>query len=328
VFATNFLRFFAIILIINSHLENFYPIPLLAADGFLGNSLFFALSGVGLALSKSNQQLRFGAWFWRRITRIYPSLLLVVLIFFIVLDNRWDGSALGLIKLAIWPTQFGFLSQLLVFYIPYYFIAKLSKARFQALFVGLFVPLAAIYISAFGTGETPAPGAYLHPLTELNTLFYFQMMVLGGWLAKEASENSALLLKLSQPYSALMLTLGTLSVYLALKAAIFLKLVNTAYFLLHLSTTAVVISLFIFSMSIWVEKALANSFFTQTVLLISGLTLEIYLVHVCLLKYPIFTNIFPVNIVLFAVISVVGAWLVNVFSTKVQILLRQLKFST
>jgi peptidoglycan/LPS O-acetylase OafA/YrhL len=325
---TNFLRFFAIILIINSHLEHFYPISLLAADGFLGNSLFFALSGVGLALSKSNQQLRFGTWFWRRLTRIYPSLLLVVLIFLIVLDNRWDGSALGLIKLAIWPTQFGFLSQLLVFYIPYYFVAKLSRARFKALFIGLFVPLVATYFFSFGTGEPPNPSAYLHPLNEFNTLFYFQMMVLGGWLAKEVSENNALLLKLSQPANALMLSLGAMFIYLAIKAAILLKLLNTAYFLLHVSTIALVISLFIFSMSIWIKYAFANKLANQSVLLISGLTLELYLVHVCLLDYSIFTNIFPVNIVLFVAISVVGAWLVNAFSTKAQLLLRQLKFST
>jgi hypothetical protein len=153
------------------------------------------------------------------------------------------------------------------------------------------------------------------------------MMVLGGWLAKEVSQNNATLLALSRPYSALIVVLGALAIYLAIKAAILLKLLNTAYFLLHLSTIALVISLFIFSMSCWVKYTLSNEIANKAVLLISGLTLELYLVHVCLLEYSFFTDIFPVNIVLFLMVSISGAWLVNAFSAKVQLLLRQLKFS-
>lgn len=45
---TEFLRCVAIIMIVNSHLDVFYPIPALGTGGAIGNSLFFMLSSFGL----------------------------------------------------------------------------------------------------------------------------------------------------------------------------------------------------------------------------------------------------------------------------------------
>ena len=48
---TTALRVLAIVLIANSHLEDLYPFRPLAADGLIGNSLFFMLSGLGITLA-------------------------------------------------------------------------------------------------------------------------------------------------------------------------------------------------------------------------------------------------------------------------------------
>lgn len=38
-------KFFAVLLVLNSHLDKCYPIPALATGGALGNALFFFVSG-------------------------------------------------------------------------------------------------------------------------------------------------------------------------------------------------------------------------------------------------------------------------------------------
>jgi peptidoglycan/LPS O-acetylase OafA/YrhL len=48
-FDTTFLRFVAIWLITNSYLDKRYPVSAMATGGQLGNSLFFMLSGFGVA---------------------------------------------------------------------------------------------------------------------------------------------------------------------------------------------------------------------------------------------------------------------------------------
>jgi peptidoglycan/LPS O-acetylase OafA/YrhL len=48
----DFLRFSAIVLVINSHMDSFYPIPELGTGGALGNALFFMLSAFGPAQAK------------------------------------------------------------------------------------------------------------------------------------------------------------------------------------------------------------------------------------------------------------------------------------
>ena len=77
---TNFLRALAMILIINSHLDNYYPVRHLATGGMIGNALFLMLSSLGLYLSwhkKGQEDL--AQWYGRRMARIYPSTWICVL---------------------------------------------------------------------------------------------------------------------------------------------------------------------------------------------------------------------------------------------------------
>jgi len=76
---TQFLRALAIILVINSHLDRYYPIPYIGTGGAIGNSIFFFLSAFGLHISQLNQSQYFREWFGKRIGRIYPSLWIVLI---------------------------------------------------------------------------------------------------------------------------------------------------------------------------------------------------------------------------------------------------------
>jgi len=69
---SNILRFIAIALIINSHLDEYYPIPYVATGGAIGNSLFFFVSSFGLLLSEMKNPRGFLDWYSKRVKRIYP----------------------------------------------------------------------------------------------------------------------------------------------------------------------------------------------------------------------------------------------------------------
>jgi peptidoglycan/LPS O-acetylase OafA/YrhL len=71
----------AAILIANSHLEGLYPRSWMAADGFIGNSIFFLLSGYGITISLLGREQTFVHYYVRRILRIYPVVWLVEIIF-------------------------------------------------------------------------------------------------------------------------------------------------------------------------------------------------------------------------------------------------------
>lgn len=65
------LKFFAVLLITNSHMEKVYAdYGALSTGGAIGDALFFFCSGFTLFLGRMG---RFDAWYKRRIRRIYPS---------------------------------------------------------------------------------------------------------------------------------------------------------------------------------------------------------------------------------------------------------------
>src|SRR5689334_7074479 len=114
---TTLLMALAALLIANSHLEAFYPRPWLAGDGLIGNSLFFLLSGYGLARSGRFVQRGFGTWFARRLVRIYSTVLLGMFTFAILITGEWrNWTALSWFRELIWPTRFSFVELIMPFY--------------------------------------------------------------------------------------------------------------------------------------------------------------------------------------------------------------------
>src|SRR4051794_14227820 len=71
----------AALLIINSHLERMYQRPWMAADGMLGNTIFFFTTGITLAGSlKRRPDEAFGQFLWKRLSRLYPALWIALLL--------------------------------------------------------------------------------------------------------------------------------------------------------------------------------------------------------------------------------------------------------
>lgn len=68
---------FAMLLIVNWHLEAYYLVPRLAVNGFLGSTAFFFLAGFAIGKTLARPQ-SVGGYAWRRLTRIYPAALVAV----------------------------------------------------------------------------------------------------------------------------------------------------------------------------------------------------------------------------------------------------------
>lgn len=83
-------RICAICLIVNAHLGVFYPDPRFGWGGYLGNGLFYLISGYGLALAQIRKPLKPLSWYTKRLTKI-----LVPFVFYIVILHfgDWDKIA-------------------------------------------------------------------------------------------------------------------------------------------------------------------------------------------------------------------------------------------
>lgn len=141
------LRAFAIILVINSHMDPFYPIAVMGTGGAIGNSLFFMLSSFGLLLSEKSRPQRFVDYLVKRVKRIYPVywLVMVLLMLPIGIHYFFNNPALFEIlagsfrftsplefgaNLFYPPPAFWFLQALMLYYVVgFFFIRQFSIGR-------------------------------------------------------------------------------------------------------------------------------------------------------------------------------------------------------
>lgn len=136
-YSIDILKFFAVFLIINSHMDICYPrFSILATGGAIGDCLFLFASGYTLFWK---QPTRFDNWYKRRINRIYPSVIMCALVGALV---TWS-SIIPVLKFGGGEfVLFIMLYYVLLFFIQKYLIDKLP------LVVGLVVSISLIvYIS-------------------------------------------------------------------------------------------------------------------------------------------------------------------------------------
>lgn len=177
---TRFLLAIAAILIVNSHLEAFYPVSFLAGDGLFGYGLFFFIAGIGLGLSAKRELRSFGDYYWRRIARVYPTYWLFRLIFAFIDNDFAMMTPLEALKIFIFPTETTFIGALMVDYaLLYWALRARSAAVLRQTIFWLIVPVVALWIYE-------APEMHRMQAMSLNWLFagiiYFQMMLFGSYL--------------------------------------------------------------------------------------------------------------------------------------------------
>lgn len=110
------LKFFAALLITNSHMELLYgKYSTLATGGAIGDVLFFFCSGFTLFLGRMG---RFDNWYKRRINRIYPTIFVWAILGAFFFNQNYNMKYI-LIHGGGW-----FVTCIMIYYIILYFIQK------------------------------------------------------------------------------------------------------------------------------------------------------------------------------------------------------------
>lgn len=167
------LKFLAVFLIINSHMDALYPkFKILATGGAIGDVLFLFVSGYTLFLS--NRKLRFDNWYKRRINRIYPSVIICVLMGALLQKSGtlpvlqfWGGEFVVAI-MSYYIILYG-IKQYLIKYVPYTIV---TVGIISVVVYCIWFPY------KYETGEKGLYG--------ITTLFrwlpYFDFMLFGAWI--------------------------------------------------------------------------------------------------------------------------------------------------
>lgn len=142
------MKFIAIILITNSHLDSLYPVKYIGTGGALGNALFFFISGYAISINYRDYNIALIKYIYKRLIRIYPPVLIFTTIYFlfpdIVFHKSW--SFRDYVITYVWPTKYSFLGAIIVCYLPLYYILQ-SKKRFVYLILMIFLLLIGAYIN-------------------------------------------------------------------------------------------------------------------------------------------------------------------------------------
>ncbi|MCG6533985.1 MAG: acyltransferase [Syntrophales bacterium LBB04] len=310
--SNSFLRFIAIILIANSHLDGLYPVPALGTGGAIGNALFFMLSGYGLFLSEKNQNRNFLPWYKRRILRIYPTLILATALLFVIGRGAWRYlDFFGYIKLFVWPTDYWFIAALMIFYVIFFLMAKMKNYNYflAGIFI-LFIPYVYFYLTMVDLSHytIEGPGYF-------KWIFYLQTMFFGAYMAGRArfaktgfiKHGLALILFIGLYYGILIL-MSRCGGW-QFQAVTHFLMFPILFLFLKVSESDVVTSL------------MNTKFLGAAISLMALLTLEIYLVHGYVRCFSFILNIlFPINIIVFWLITILFAYLLNRVAGKKEVI--------
>ena len=305
-------------LIVNSHLEEFWPRSFLAVDGLLGNSLFYLMSGFGIGSSLFSRPQRFWPFLARRLVRIYPTVMIAVLLFVGGVGGRAYATVNGLpswtldeaFRALIWPTPFTYVRNIVAIYVIGYALARPRSSLF--LYAGFATAIGLFLSSCVRDSATLGPAARLS-LGSVPTMaydFFDTALFLGGMIVAGRQTGPPGRFWAGASLAALLCI-----VYFAMKYAMVVSGVGTKLYPLLFVLVGVVsyLVLGVLSDPVVMQPLRRVRWLAWAVDLVAGLTLEIYVLHQMLIStFPDLATIaFPLNIVLLVLISVAAAALLR-----------------
>lgn len=305
---TTFLRFVAILLITNSHLDKLYPVSAMATGGQLGNSLFFMLSGFGLAASYRRKGDVFWPWLQRRLSRIYPSVLLVALTAAVITGAVFEWGVVDYVRHLLWPTEYWFVAAIVCFYVPFFWLMMLrSKIVFLVLIGLLFLPYFYFYFTVLDLSRFSVEDGYF------KWIFYFQVMLLGGFLANRDVVTKPIT---SPGRNTVLLGLFVMA-YFGIKLMVAKGVLTELQFLIHWLTFPIMV-FSLFAMDTHLVKArIMKSVAAPFIALVAGATLEIYLLQKYVYGNSFVSALaFPGNVAVFWPAVIAGAILIAWVSVR------------
>lgn len=292
------LKFLAVLLITNSHLQFLYgKYSMLATGGAIGNALFFFCSGFTLFLKPIENANDFPNWYKRRINRIYPTVFAVAIIFSAIFGLNCDIN---------WVILHGgrwFVTYIMVYYVFIYFIGVYFKRRINLILVGVSL---AMCIWFFAMDRSFPFSMYGDNREHLTWLLYFVFMLFGAKMGM-----SSFMKQFEYQWRNLMLAIFCIIIFYTMNG-LTARIEQLGF--LHVFSF-IPLLLAIFFLYLWGEgksmKLLYNTPIGHFVIrFVGGLCLEIYLIQNCLFTDKL-NFLFPFSIPIFFVIVVIAAYLVR-----------------
>jgi peptidoglycan/LPS O-acetylase OafA/YrhL len=305
-------------LIVNSHLEAFWPQSFLAVDGLLGNSIFYLLSGFGIGSSLWARPQRFGPFLARRLVRIYPAVIVTVLLFVGIIGGHAYRTVNGMppwslgdaFHSLIWPTPFTYVRNIIAIYVIGYVVAlprstTVISAALVAM-IGFFLAACASHAPGLAAGAKLALGSLPVGIYDA----FDTALFLGGMSSASARRftvrgggvNATLAALLCIAYFALKYVMVVTGVGASLYPLLFVLVAAVSYLALGVLSDPLVI-----------EPLKRIPLLGSSIDLVASHTLEIYVIHEVLVgTFGGLAGIpFPINIALLVLITIAGAALLQ-----------------
>jgi hypothetical protein len=288
-------RFFACLLITNSHLNVLYgPYNILATGGSIGNSLFFFCSGFTLFLGKTE---RFDNWYKKRIARIYPSVFAWAILL------AFSNTSFGNIKDILLHGGGWFVSCIMIHYIILYCIREFMIKKLKIVFGVIVIITFFLFFLEDRNVEkfNMYNGYYIHFYFSWCKWFLFTL--LGAIIGIRKNKNRFLFREII--FLLISIALYYITMIIGTKKGLFRSL--QIFSLIPLLTTTYYF--YRFCNSKFIHKVYKNKYTGFAINFISGLTLEIYIVQGTILSMinKKLNGIFPLNlIVAFLIILIVA----------------------
>ena len=301
------LKFLAVLLILNSHMESVYgKYHVLATGGALGDALFFFCSGFTLSLKPIGT---FWGWYKKRINRIYSTVFAVAIISCLFWGNKNDIITI-IVEGGGWFVQCIMLYYIIIFIINKYFNEKINWILVLtsiACFAWYFLMNGNVSGGVYGWGY-------------FRWLIYFNFMLLGakiGTNTKHVERKWWINLLLAGGGIMVFYTLYLLSIfnkYLGfLDVFSYIPLLIAVYYLYHMADNIVISD----------EMAYKGLYFL--IRFVGGLCLEAYLIQGYLIT-DAFNTLFPLNLIMVFSIIIFGAYFVRCLARFISQLFKESPF--
>lgn len=163
-------KFFAALLITYSHMGLLFPrYGGLVTGGAIGDGLFFFCSGFTLFLGRDGG---FMNWYKRRMSRIYPSVIMWALLSSMAFGWVWSATDL------VTTPKYWFLPCIMVYYAIFYLIRRFLMRYMKWVFYGSFLLIAVLSLFVLDMRHS-----VMYAQVSFMRIYYFMFMLLGAMVA-------------------------------------------------------------------------------------------------------------------------------------------------
>ncbi len=285
------LKFFAVIMVVNSHFDTLYGnYDALATGGAIGDALFFFVSGFTIFLGRFGQ---FDNWYKRRIKRIYPSIIAWAAVM------SYANIEQFILSRVVNGGGYWFITCIMIYYVGLYFVRKFQEDNPLMPFVVTIVAVIAWYCFE------DSSKMFMYGETYFKWLFNFLFMLAGAYVG-----NNKIELK-SRPLSDSIILLFSIIVFYGLQivAGKYKLLAHLQIFTL-IPLMGIVLYAYKFCKMNWVGYFM-RSRNGLCLRLIAGLCLEAYIVQFTIISImeERMGTLFPLSLLITFVVIMVAAYL-------------------